>query len=160
MGISIMPGVTPNIISSSTMDKPCTETEMGAARPRFYIVRPEPNKKFVPLVAVDELPTLCRLQGVPLTLSAQVIEEWNMARVGDFTPYKGQYEILLRPELHGSRVGPQVSPQPHAASVDENKNGVQSPEAAASSSMPTQVQSPQSSGPLSNLKEQMQVRLA
>lgn len=49
--------------------------------PHFYIVRPD--KSFVPLIAADEIDPMWRIKGVPATLSADLIRQWNMARCGD-----------------------------------------------------------------------------
>ena len=58
--------------SSFSLDNP---------RPYFYIVRPD--KTFVPLIAIDEINPMFHIRGVPTSLTADDIEEWNMARCGD-----------------------------------------------------------------------------
>ena len=50
-------------------------------RPRYYICRDD--KTLVPLIAIDELPPIIRIHGVPLSLAAADIEEWDMSRCGD-----------------------------------------------------------------------------
>ena len=54
---------------------------MNDPRPHFYIVRPD--KTFVPLIAIDEINPMFRIHGVPVSLTADDIEEWRMARCGD-----------------------------------------------------------------------------
>ena len=65
-------------------------------RPRFFVVRSGPEKILVPLIAVDELPSYLRLKGVPSTLDAKTINDWNMARVGDTTKHLGLFEVFIR----------------------------------------------------------------
>lgn len=74
------------------------ESRIAAQRPYFYLVRPEPCKKFVPLIPIDELPSFLRLEGVPLSLDANMIKDWSMARVGDTTPRLGEYGIQISME--------------------------------------------------------------
>ena len=69
------------------IETPPTSTESESSfspedpRPRYYICRDD--KTLVPLIAVDELPPIIRLHGVPLSLAAADIEEWDMSRCGD-----------------------------------------------------------------------------
>lgn len=69
------------------IETPPTSTESESSfspedpRPRYYICRDD--KTLVPLIAVDELPPFIRLHGVPLSLAAAHIEEWDMSRCGD-----------------------------------------------------------------------------
>ena len=95
------------------------EPEPAPIQPRFYIVRPEPQKAFVPLIAVDEIPSLFRLQGVPANLDPKTINDWNLARVGDTTPFRGQYDVLINPEeskaLQGSSSSSDSSNSPPTA---------------------------------------------
>ena len=50
-------------------------------RPYYYIVRPD--KTLVPLIAIDEINPVFCIHGLPTSLTANDIEEWNMARCGD-----------------------------------------------------------------------------
>ena len=90
--------------------------DFSQMRHRYYVVRPEPNKKCVPLVALDELPEGFRLKNVPLTVTPQQILEWDMARVGTDIELKDSFEVdfdRLAP--------PQNSPQP---SSDEQNSTI------------------------------------
>ena len=71
--------------------------DFSQMRLRYYIVRPEPNKTCVPMVALDELPTGFRLKGVPLNVTPQQIQEWDMARVGAGHRADGFIRSRLRP---------------------------------------------------------------
>ena len=82
----------------SVLETPPTSTESECSfspedpRPRYYICRDD--KTLVPLIAVDELPPFMRIQGVPLSLAAADIEEWDMSRCGDVIDRaKKQYRI-------------------------------------------------------------------
>lgn len=73
---------------------------------RYYIVRPEPNKTCVPMIAVDELPRGFHLKGVPMTVTPQQIQEWDMARVGADVKLEYSFEVNFEP-LVSSRRGRQ-----------------------------------------------------
>ena len=62
-------------------------------RHRYYIVRPEPNKTCVPMIALDELPPGFCLKGIPLTVTPQQINAWDMARVGADVILKDTFEV-------------------------------------------------------------------
>lgn len=76
-----------NKYSENAIETPPTSTDSESSfspedpRPRYYICRDD--KTLVPLIAVDELPPIIRLHGVPLSLAAADIEEWDMSRCGD-----------------------------------------------------------------------------
>ena len=72
-------------------------------RPQYYIVRGD--KTCVPLIAVDEISPAIRLRGIPLSLSGDDIEEWNMARVGDqVNRPKKYYSVQLNSHEHDATV--------------------------------------------------------
>ena len=68
---------------STPPDSSASESSLSSddPRPYFYIVRPD--KTFVPLIAIDEINPMFHILGVPNSLTAGNIEEWNMARCGD-----------------------------------------------------------------------------
>ena len=72
-------------------------------RHRYYIVRPEPNKTCVPMIALDELPPGFRLKGVPMTVTPQQIQEWDMARVGADVKFKYTFETDFEPRVASQR---------------------------------------------------------
>ena len=67
--------------------------DFSQMRRRYYIVRPEPNKTCVPMVALDELPAGLRLKGVPMTVTPQQIQDWDMARVGADIALTDSFEV-------------------------------------------------------------------
>ena len=67
--------------------------DFSQMRHRYYIVRPEPNKTCVPMVALDELPIGLRLKGVPMTVTPQQILDWDMARVGADVKLTDSFEV-------------------------------------------------------------------
>lgn len=90
-------------VATPTMD-------FSQMRHRYYIVRPEPNKTCVPMIAVDELPKGFQLKGVPMTVTPQQIQEWDMARVGADVELKYTFETNSEPQparQRGQKLGPE-----------------------------------------------------
>ena len=73
--------------------KEMSTEDFSQMRHRYYIVRPEPNKTCVPLIALDELPANLRIKGIPLNVTAQQIMDWDMARAGDEIEGQESFEI-------------------------------------------------------------------
>lgn len=88
---------------------PMPTKDCSPMRHRYYIVRPEPNKTCVPMIAVDELPTGLQLKGVPTTVTLQQIQEWDMARVGADVQLKYTFETDYNPQT-SSQHSQQPSP--------------------------------------------------
>ncbi len=97
-------------------------------RRRYFIVRPEPNKQCVPMIALDELPPDFRLKGVPLTVNPQQINEWDMARVGADVALKYSFEI----EFDHLPVSQQCQPSSHRNEDSPSQEKTQVPAEAVS----------------------------
>ena len=108
-------------------------TDFSHMRHRYYIVRPEPNNTCVPMIALDELPAGFRLKGIPGTVTAQQINEWDMARVGADVSLKGSFRVD-HDGIPPSRVPPstpeqQSSPKKENSLSPNEQNTKESPEA-------------------------------
>ena len=84
-------------------------TDYFHMRHRHYIVRTGPEKTCVPMIAVDELPAGLKLRGMPMTVTPQQIQEWDMARVGADVKLSRTFKIDSEPRMiarHGLKPDP------------------------------------------------------
>ena len=65
--------------------------------PHFYIQRD--TGELVPLIAVDEIHPMFHIHGVPRSVDAETLEDWDMARCGNQVAHHKKYyriEIIAR----------------------------------------------------------------
>lgn len=100
-------------------------TDYSHMRHRHYIVRTGSEKTCVPMIAIDELPAGLKLRGMPMTVTPQQIQEWDMTRVGADVKLNHIFKIDSEPRIlarHGFKPTPdkkQIEPlKPDEAAKD------------------------------------------